>query len=155
MFLLLQQFGTICFVIIAKNIEAETWTPPYAKIPFERHLFRQGLSLKTMAIQWSIFKILLTLLDIANVSFGISVVFHQSPDVFQFHVFCVLSMHEIKDYYQTIVRPHTTTYNCLLILHLCILICALQICRIQLFASLQTWKIIDFLDALASLDFKL
>ena len=108
--------------------------------------FRQGLPLKTMAIQWSIFRILLTLLGIAKVLFGISVIFHQSPDVFQFHVFYVLSMHEIKDYYQTIVRPHTTTYNCLLILHLCILICALQICRIQLFASLQTWKIIEFFD---------
>ena len=80
---------------------------------------------------------MLTLYGIAKVLFGISVVFHQSPDVFQFHVFCVVSMHEIKDYYQTIVRPHTTTYNCLLTLHLCILICVLQICRIQLFA-LQT-----------------
>ena len=36
-------FTTNCFDIFAKNIEAETWTPPYARIPFERHLFRQGL----------------------------------------------------------------------------------------------------------------
>ena len=129
------------------------WYIPFIKPPntpvFRLYdtFFRQGLPLKTMAIQWSIFRILLTLLGIAKVLFGISVVSnHQSPDVFQFHVFYVLSMHEIKDYYQTIVRPHTTTYNCLLTLHLCILIWALQICRIQLFASLQTWKIIEFFD---------
>ena len=59
----LQQFKTISFVIIAKNIEAETWTPPYAKIPFERHLFPAGSFLMAAArakVVWAELKIVVT-----------------------------------------------------------------------------------------------
>ena len=62
-FLHLQQFRTTCFVIFAKNIEAETWTPPYVKIPFERHLFPAGSSLMAAAcakVVWAELKFVVT-----------------------------------------------------------------------------------------------
>ena len=42
---------SICLVIIAKNIDIddEIWTPPYAKILFERNLFPAGSALMAAA----------------------------------------------------------------------------------------------------------